>query len=721
MANNKTPIDAGMLDRAISGIKYVFTGKPNEWFGPGVPVKPQAQEGDGVVGRAFDFRTNYNVDRSTKSSENGINYDQLRAFADGYDLLRLIIETRKDQMSKLKYTFSYTDEKKQPDAKIDELKAFFKYPDQEHDWDTWLRMMVEDMLVIDATTIYPRKTLGGEPYAFELVDGSTIKRVLDSGGRTPVPPEVAYQQILKGVVASDYNRDELIFRPRNVRTNKVYGYSPVEQVIMTVNIAMRRQVHQLQYYTEGNVPEMIVGVPETWSVTQIETFQKYWDSIIEGNTAARRHMKFVPGELKNVPTKDVALKDGYDEWLARIICFAFSVSPQALIAQMNRATAETAQNQALQEGLAPIQNWVKSLIDFMLVKHFGISDIEFKWEEEDDTSPETQMKVLTGYVQAKIMDEDEARAKLGLDPLTDEQRERMKPAVPPALAAFAEGEETPGGGVSTGTDPIAPGSTTESDDDPIEESPVGKSASSGLLKVKKLPSRNRTAKQNAIATINQILKSALAEDAGRIASEINGKIGKAEHDRSPEELARDVILKKVRESEPELADQMAIIFDDGAELAVKQVLGDITEDQLEQVHVQAVKYAKSRTGELITEIEESTRDLIKNDLALALEEGWGNTEIRDALMENYAFSETRANMVARTELAFADVQGNIAGWKESGVVKSKQWISSAGCCDNCAALDNVTVDLDDQFPDGGGDGPPFHPNCECDVIPIVED
>ena len=43
----------------------------------------------------------------------------------------------------------------------------------------------------------------------------------------------------------------------------------------------------MQHYTEGNVPEALIGVPETWTVDQIKAFQTYWDSILEGSTAER--------------------------------------------------------------------------------------------------------------------------------------------------------------------------------------------------------------------------------------------------------------------------------------------------------------------------------------------------------------------------------------------------------------------------------------------------
>jgi hypothetical protein len=49
----------------------------------------------------------------------------------------------------------------------------------------------------------------------------------------------------------------------------------------------------------------------------------------------------VPGGVAKtfIQTKEPDLKGPFDEWLARIVCFAFSISPQALIQQMNRATA----------------------------------------------------------------------------------------------------------------------------------------------------------------------------------------------------------------------------------------------------------------------------------------------------------------------------------------------------------------------------------------------
>jgi len=414
-------IEPGIISRLAQGFRWAVTGEaPESWFGPLEPLAPVAPES--VAGRQFDYPAGYNLVTKPRSAE-PVSFEQLRGLADAYDLLRLVIETRKDQIAKMEWVIRPRNGRNHSDPRIAEVTDFFQHPDREHDWDGWLRMLVEDMLVIDAACLYPHRDLGGRVYALELIDGATIKRVLDERGRTPEAPAPAYQQVLKGLPAVDYARDELYYLPRNPRSHRVYGFSPVEQVVMTVNIALRRQMHQLQYYTEGNVPEALIGVPETWTPDQIGQFQQYWDALLEGDTAQRRHARFVPATISKsfIQTKEAGLKDEYDEWLARIVCFAFSVSPQALVKAMNRSTAETAHAQALQEGLMPLMRWVKSVVDRALRDGFGYDDLEFVWKEENPLDPMTQAKINQTYVAAGILTPNEVRAGLGLPPLSPRQ------------------------------------------------------------------------------------------------------------------------------------------------------------------------------------------------------------------------------------------------------------------------------------------------------------
>jgi hypothetical protein len=228
-----------LVDR-VSRAWGAITGTDGAWMGPGEPMEPIAPEGTG--GRAFDYDFGFNQ-QTRKRAGTSVTFDQLRALADSYDLLRVVLETRKDQLAKCNWKIMPRGEMDPGDA-ARKAEEFWRMPDKRNGWDEWLRMLLEEMYVIDAVAIIPQRNLGDEVYAFELVDGATINRLIDAGGRTPMTGP-AYQQILKGVVAAEFAVDEIIYRSRNPRVSRLYGFSVVEQIITTVNIALRRQINQL--------------------------------------------------------------------------------------------------------------------------------------------------------------------------------------------------------------------------------------------------------------------------------------------------------------------------------------------------------------------------------------------------------------------------------------------------------------------------------------------
>ncbi len=400
---------------------------PSGWFGPLTPLAPIAPPQ--VSGRQFDFPSGYNIVVGTRAYE-PISFVDLRSLAETYDLLRLVIETRKDQVERMAWSIRPRHGSAGPGAaRIKQLTRFFHKPDGVHNFAPWLRMLLEDLFVIDAPTLWKQRNRGGELIALHPLDGATMKRVIDDWGRTPQPYHdegglvhpVAYQQILKGYPAVDYPARDIIYAPRNMRSNRVYGFSPVEQIVMTVSIALKRQLFTLSHYTEGNIPESLIGVPENWTPDQIKNFQDYWDAYFTGDLAARRRAKFVPGGVAKtfIQTKEPELKNSFDEWLARVVCYAFSVSHQAFVNQSNRSTGETQKEMAEEEGLWPILKWIKRLIDDVLVDDFGETELEFAWGEDAQIDAAQQAQVLSSYVNAGILTRNEARIKLGETPVTD--------------------------------------------------------------------------------------------------------------------------------------------------------------------------------------------------------------------------------------------------------------------------------------------------------------
>ena len=442
----------------------IARGTGADWFGPLDPLKPIAPPD--VAGRRFDFPPGYNIVTRPRAYE-PIGFAELRGFADAYDLLRLVIETRKDQMERQRWRIRPHDPKfKRQSAAIDAemsariaaLQNFLQKPDGVTRWKTWLRSLLEDMFVIDAATLYCQRTRSGQLCALQQLDGATIKRVIDDWGRTPQPFAAAdgaivyppaYQQVLKGLPAVDYAARDIIYRPRNVRAHRVYGYSPVQQVLMTVNIALRRQLWQLDYYSEGSIPDALIGVPQGWTPDQIKQFQDYWDTEFAGDLAKRRRAKFVPGDtaVKVHQTKEPEQKNDFDEWLARIICFAFSVPPQWAVKVMNRATADNQSEQAEDEGLEPTKEWVKDLVDEIIAEEFSSPDLELVWLDEDEGDPKGLEAVLEGRVKLGAVTLNEMRDSLGLDPFANAAADRPMVLTPTGYVPI----EANAGGPSAGS------------------------------------------------------------------------------------------------------------------------------------------------------------------------------------------------------------------------------------------------------------------------------
>ncbi|UPT97261.1 phage portal protein [Bradyrhizobium barranii subsp. apii] len=441
---------------ANGGYPTAPPGTGADWFGPQAPMRPLAPPE--IAGRAFDYVPGYNLNTTPRAYE-AIDFQSLRALAQAYDPLRLIIERRKDQICRLPWTIRLKHEGAGRRPKTAELSAstrgrikdvteFLKTPDYDVNFRSWLRALLEDLFVIDAPAVYCDRNCSGDLIGLRVVDGSTVKKIIGPDGRAPRPirwtsqpfqwngqtvtqenhralgfrlvgntvfPPM-YQQILHGLPAASLTRLDLLYLPMNLRPGHVYGYSQCEQLVQTVSTAMRRATHQLEYYREGNQPESLYGLPPTWTPDQVQKFQDYWDNLFVGNLGARRRMKFMPGGGDYKQIREPPLKTDFDEWLVRIVCFAFSYPPSAFVTLSNRSIAEQHERQSEEEGIEPIKNWTKDLLDGVIADEFLSDDLEFAWVEEDEIDQEKQSTILSRYCEVGAMSLNEVREKLGFDP-----------------------------------------------------------------------------------------------------------------------------------------------------------------------------------------------------------------------------------------------------------------------------------------------------------------
>ena len=749
------PDQIAMLSQQM-GIR--FGGGDDEWFGP--LLAPPDMAPPSVKGRLWDFPGGTNLAYVPRGDQ-PVSFADLRGLAQHCDLVRMAIETRKDQMGKLGWgvkPLKGQEKNAAALAQAEAAKKLLKRPDRIHPFKQWLRMLLDEQLVIDAASIYVRRTKGGGLYALEIPDGGTIRPVIDSLGRSPQPPDPAYVQVLKGVVAAHYTREELLYLPRNPLTWRVYGYSPVEQIIITINILLRRELHWLQYYTDGNLPDALLEVPENWTTTQIAEWQQYWDSLFAGNTAMRRRGTWVPKGMTPHVMKEVDLKTPMEEWFARVVCYAFSLSPQPFVQIINRATAETAQEAALSEGLLPLMEWAADSVNACLELARGFELVEFGWEEESAVDPQEQATIDDLDVRNGIRTRQQIRADRGLEDdgipdfiiipgsgavLVSQIGQEPEPQPEPDNPDNPDGEK--GGGPDTpgpAKEELSPGSSAETPAQKLakigavasSQLPVASEGKKKMTKAadrkpktenRKLPliDRGRPAMVQARAEIKKLFQKAFAADLPVVVKQLAKKLKlakTADDEAKINALLAELELQGIAATREEAAAILAKAAQNGGLAAFTQI--DFEDAEItSQVNALAVEWAGERAAELVTKIEESTRDYLRADVTQAVQEGWSTGQLSDALEANFGFSEGRSDMIARTEIAKADVQGNMTAYKASGLVSGKEWILGSEhpqddeCNDNA---DQGVIPLDQDF-SSGDDAPPAHPNCECDVLPVL--
>ena len=436
----------GALSRFRSWLAITIAGADagRVLFPPQQPLQPVAQGPDQfATGRPWDYPVGYNT-RVLPRDGQPVNFAMLKNFAVGYDVLSIMIERVKSKVVSQQWSIGPKDEKKgKQDKRSTEVQKFFESPDKNHGFDDWMRMLLDQVIVYDAPAIWLRPTRGGDLYSLEIIDGAMITPKIGPDGRIPTPDMgPAYQQVIKGLPAVDYIKPlprgiappldpsgipypELLYQPKNPRVDSLYGYSPVEQIITTVSIALRREAYLLSYYTDGSTPDLLLSVPKEWNPDQIARFQTWWDSMLLGNLASRRGARFIPDGVKVVDTKEGALTDETDQWLIRIMCFALGMSPMPFIKMMARATAQTHQDAAAEEGFEPWLEWSEKYLTRIIALKFGYSDICFRWKEDEETDQFQRAQIEQMHVNAKIYHPDEIRQQRGDEPMSDELREQM--------------------------------------------------------------------------------------------------------------------------------------------------------------------------------------------------------------------------------------------------------------------------------------------------------
>lgn len=547
-------------------------------FNPGRPLDPDPINGlrpdtGRPEPRLYEFPVTWNL---SNSADRFIPWAILRAAADGISLFRRCIEIRKDHMLGLEWDVvisdraievaqrkadkgqlskaappvpastppttgevpspppdtTPTDASEGPSAgraaaedalrerlspSIDAATKFLMVPDRGNGlkFGQWLSQLLEEVFVLDAAAVYPRLTFGGDLYSLEILDGSTIKPLLDERGGRPLPPFPAYQQILYGfprgefvadtqesddpglgpLIPGAYPADELLYFRRVNRVWSPYGMSAVEQALDDGALYLARHRWMKGEYSDGTSVDGLYETPETlnWSPEQLMEYETEFNAVFAGNQVARRGARFLPPGIKpanqGLSGSDAIAeryKPEYDLHLIKLLAAHFDTTlPELGFTESKGLGSEgyhEGQQNVQMRKRRPIIRYVEEIVTGILHDQMGIpEELCFKFLGLDDEDEPAAADVAAKRQATGVMTLNEMRDEIGRPryefpeadmPLLITARgiEVIEGAATRALAGqFETPEQAPPPG-----QPVAPGAPSSPGSPPPSNAPSAK-------------------------------------------------------------------------------------------------------------------------------------------------------------------------------------------------------------------------------------------------------
>jgi len=404
--------------------------------------------------RRYQFPVGWNIQIG---EQRAVPFQFLRDVADSADIVRKCVEVVKAAVNSMEWDITLTDEavrrvmeeqnlgqtvaakiaREALQPEMTRAHDFWVSPDRMNgmSFQEWMSMLLEEVLVIDALAIYPNRTQDNKSlHSLEILDGSTIKPLLNERGSRPLAPYPAFQQILWGFprgeftaspdAQGEFSQDDLVYAPRNRRTNTPYGLSPVERCLPLVDLYMKRLQWLRTEFTDGVAPDVMLKTDATYGNNPqlLAGYEQVFNDSLSGNMEQRRRMRILPQGMEPIfpPGADSKYSSQFDEYLIKNICTHFGVLPTQLGLTASGILGETGHQQgeantAETIGLRPIIMWLEDLLNQLSYRFLGMpKDLKFKFSDgtEADEMAQATRRQLEFFSGLKPL--NELRSEMGL-------------------------------------------------------------------------------------------------------------------------------------------------------------------------------------------------------------------------------------------------------------------------------------------------------------------
>ncbi|HWY79521.1 MAG TPA: phage portal protein [Candidatus Sulfotelmatobacter sp.] len=513
--------------------------------------------------------------------------------------------------------------------------------------------------------------------------------------------------------------DEIIHFKRFHPLNPYRGMGTVEAAALAIDTDTYASEWQRNFFGNSAIPSAILSSEGTLNQEAYDRIKANWDAKFKGVQNSNK-LAVLEGNLKYTlvgqSARDMQFSDGRKDIRDEILAiFRVPKTILGISEDVNFASAQATEYIFAKYVIKPKMKFFVTKLNEFYLPFFNLNPQEWRFTFVDPVPEniEQQISVRESGIRNYYMTPNEARAEIGKEPV-----EGGDDLYIPTLMQPIAGSDKPEGPTPE-ADPKARSRKLKK---------LFKPKRKIYINVKKTAAKRSAYISEQVASnfkvvtrLNEELKSMLLKNLKQkgIAATYK-KLLRVNKDEASNELVRLLFSN--------YSDWVGLLF-----AATKEGMGTVMEqsgkDAIAETGVDATfdlqnPRAMDYLNEHALENTNSYSDTMKEDIALEVQQGVEQGQSVDGIANTIGNffddqSDYRAERLARTETIDAYAQGNLEGYRQSGVVTGKEWLPDESACPICQAnQDDGVISLDDSF-SSGDDAPPAHPNCECALQPIT--
>jgi hypothetical protein len=288
----------------------------------------------------------------------------------------------------------------------------------------FMAVSVRDTLTMDSAPIETEmkrdRSLGID--GFYAVDGATIRLCSEEGYEGD--DEIFALQLVEGQIATAYTYEDLIYEPRNPRSDLLvagYGLGEVELLVRVVTGFLNAMTLNIRGFSENSIPRGMLHLSGSYDDKDLAAFKRYWNAMVKGVNNSWSMPVMVSKDQESKAAYENFGND-FDEmyfskwmtFLTSIICAIYGMGPDEINFESFSASKSTLSGSDTTEkladskdkGLRPLLSYYENLFTDFIVAEFSDKYV-FRWtglDEEDADKKWEKTKLSSTWNEIRALD-----------------------------------------------------------------------------------------------------------------------------------------------------------------------------------------------------------------------------------------------------------------------------------------------------------------------------